>query len=60
MPYPALGSSPGTLVRERPDRNSPRKSKKAGDSPARKPGEPFVTNVTQYIQFHLLQPWMIT
>ena len=28
---------PGTFVRDRPDRNSPRKSKKAGDFPARKP-----------------------
>jgi hypothetical protein len=33
----------------------------AGDFPARKPGEPTVTNVTRtrYIQFHLLDPWMI-
>ena len=47
-------------MRHRPDRNSPRKSKKAGDFPARKPYEPSVTNVTRYIQFHLLEPWMIT
>lgn len=33
---------------------------KAGDFPARKPGEPTVTNVTRYIQFRLLEPWMIT
>jgi len=51
---------PETFVRDRPDRNSPRKSKKAGDFPARKPGEPSVTNVTRNIQFHLLSPWMIT
>jgi hypothetical protein len=51
---------PETLGRDRPDRNSPRKSKKAGDFPARKPGEPSVTNVTRKIQFHLLSPWMIT
>ncbi len=51
---------PRSAVRERPDRNSPRKSKKAGDFPARKPGEPSVANVTRYIQFHLLEPWMIT
>ena len=51
---------PGFRVRDRPDRNSPRRSKKAGDFPARKPGEPSVTNVTRYIQFHLLEPWMIT
>lgn len=52
--------APRALVRDRPDRNSPRKSKKAGDFPARKPAEPSVTNVTRYIQFHLLEPWMIT
>ena len=51
---------PGFRVRDRPDRNSPRRSKKAGDFPARKPGEPTVVNVTRYIQFHLLEPWMIT
>ena len=50
---------PGTFVRDRPDRNSPRKSKKAGDFPARKPGEPAVTRVTRKIQFHLLYPWQI-
>jgi hypothetical protein len=52
--------APGFAVRDRPERNSPRKSKKAGDFPARKPGEPSVVNVTRYIQFHLLEPWMIT
>ena len=31
---------PGSFVRDRPDRASPRKTKKAGDFPARKPGEP--------------------
>ena len=31
---------PGFRVRDRPDRNSPRKSKKACDFPARKPDEP--------------------
>ncbi len=51
---------PGTFVRDRPGRNSPRKSKKAGDFPARTPGEPSVTNVIRGIRFHLLQPWMIT
>ena len=50
---------PGSAVRDRPDRNSPRKSKKAGDFPARKPREPSVTNVTRKIQFHLLSPQMI-
>ena len=51
---------PGFAVRDRPERNSPRKTKKAGDFPARQPGEPSVTNVKRYIQFHLLEPWMIT
>ena len=32
--------APGTFVRDRPDRASPRKTKKSGDFPARKPGEP--------------------
>ena len=51
---------PGFLVRDRPDRASPRKTKKAGDFPARKPGEPSVTNVVRKIEFHLLYPWQIT
>lgn len=51
---------PGFRVRGRPSRNSPRKSKKAGDFPARKPGEPSVTNVVRKIEFHPLAPWQIT
>jgi hypothetical protein len=51
---------PGFFVRDRPDRASPRKSKKAGDFAARKPGEPSVTNVIRRIEFHLLCPWQIT
>jgi hypothetical protein len=51
---------PGFRVRSRPGRNSPRRSKKAGDFPARKPGEPSVTNVVREIEFHLLNPWQIT
>ena len=51
---------PGFAVRDRPERNSPRKSKKVGDFPARQPGEPSVTNVKRYIEFHLPEPWMIT
>ena len=51
---------PGFRVRDRPDRNSPRKSRKAGDFPARKPGEPSVTNVVREIEFHLLKPRQIT
>ena len=51
---------PDFAVRDRPDRASPRKTKKAGDFPARKPGEPSVTNVTRKIQFLLLYPWQVT
>jgi hypothetical protein len=51
---------PGFRVRDRPERNSPRRSKKAGDFPARKPGEPSVTNVVRKIEFHLLSPWQVT
>jgi hypothetical protein len=52
--------APGAFTRDRPDRASPRKTKKSGDFPARKPGEPSVTNVTRKIEFHLLSPHMIT
>jgi len=52
--------APGTFTRGRPDRASPRRTKKSGDFPARKPGEPSVTNVTRKIQFHLLSPHLIT
>jgi hypothetical protein len=51
---------PGFFVRGRPDRASPRKTKKAGDFPARKPGEPSVTRVTRRIELHLLYPWQVT
>jgi hypothetical protein len=51
---------PGFFTRDRPDRASPRKTKKAGDFPARKPGEPSVTRVTRRIEFHLLSPWQVT
>jgi len=37
----------------------PRKTKKAGDFPAREPGEPSVTDVTRRIEFHLLFPRQI-
>ena len=33
---------------------------RAGDFPARKPGEPSVTNVVRRIEFHLLYPWQVT
>ena len=52
--------APGTFTRDRPDRASPRKTKRSGDFPARKPGEPSVTNVIRKIEFHLLSPHMIT
>jgi hypothetical protein len=51
---------PGYRARDRPDRASPRTTKKAGDFPARKPGEPNVTSVTRRIQFHPLHPCQIT
>ena len=52
--------APGTFTRDRPDRASPRKTKKAGDFPARRPGEPSVTNVIRRLEFHLLSPHLIT
>ena len=51
---------PGFFVRDRPDRASPRKTKKAGDFPARKPGEPTVTAVTRRIELHLLERPQVT
>jgi hypothetical protein len=51
---------PAFFTRDRPGRASPRKTKKAGDFPARKPGEPSVTTVTRTIEFHLLCPWQLT
>ena len=51
---------PGFFTRDRPGRASPRKTKKAGGFPARKPGEPSVTKVTRTIEFHLLCPWQPT
>jgi hypothetical protein len=47
---------PDFFVRDRPDRTSPRKTKKAGDFPARRPGEPSVVNVTRRIELHCLNP----
>ena len=46
---------PGFFVRDRPDRASPRATKKAGDFPARK-DQPSVVNVTRRIQIHCLRP----
>ena len=51
---------PGFFVRRRPGRASLRKTKKAGDFPACKPGEPSATTVTRRIELHLLQPWHVT
>jgi hypothetical protein len=48
---------PAFSVRDRSDRASPRKTKKADNLPARKPGEP---SVARRIDFHLLHPWQIT
>ncbi len=46
---------PQFFVRDRPGRASPRKTKKAGDFPARKPGQPSVTHVTRRIELHCLE-----
>jgi hypothetical protein len=46
---------PGFFVRDRPNRASPRATKKAGDYPARK-DRPSVVRVTRRIQIHCLQP----
>ncbi len=51
---------PAFFTHDRPGRASPRKTRKAGDFPARKPGEPSVTKVTRTIEFHLLCPWQLT
>jgi hypothetical protein len=51
---------PGFFVRDRPDRASPRKTKKAGDFPGRKPGEPSVTAVIRRIELHLLERPLVT
>ena len=52
--------APGTFTRDRPGRASPRRTNKSGDFPARKPGEPSVTNVIRKIEFHLLSPHMVS
>lgn len=44
---------PGFFVRNRPDRASPRATKKAGDFPARK-DRPAVVRVTRRLQIHCL------
>jgi hypothetical protein len=51
---------PAFFTRDRPGRASPRTTRKAGDFPARKPGEPSVTNVTRTIGFRLLCPGRLT
>ena len=51
---------PRFAVRDRPGRASPRKTKKGGSYPARKPGEPSITSVTTRIEFHPLLPWHVT
>lgn len=47
---------PRFFVRDRPDRASPRATKKVGDFPARKEDQPSVVNVTRRIQIHCLRP----
>ena len=51
---------PAFVTHDRPGQASARKTKKAGDFPARKPGEPSVTEVTRTVEFHLLCPWQLT
>jgi len=46
---------PGFFVRYRPDRTSPRATKKAGDFPARK-DQPSVARVVRRLQIHCLRP----
>jgi hypothetical protein len=48
---------PGFFTRDRPDRASLRRTKKAGDFPARKPG---VVCLTRRIPFRQLYPWQVT
>ena len=45
---------PGFFVRDRPDRASPRATRKPGDFPARK-DQPSVVRVTRRLQIHCLQ-----
>ena len=45
---------PGFFVRDRPDRASPRATKKAGDFPARK-NQPSVVRVIRRLQIHCLR-----
>jgi hypothetical protein len=46
---------PAFFVRDRPNRASPRATKKAGDFPARK-DQPSVVRVTRRLQIHCLRP----
>jgi hypothetical protein len=46
---------PHSFVRDRPDRASPRATKKAGDFPARK-DRPTVVRVHRRLQIHCLRP----
>jgi hypothetical protein len=52
--------APACHLRDRPDRTSPRKTKKAGDFPARRPREPIVVNVTRRLELHCLNPRRFT
>jgi hypothetical protein len=51
---------PAFFTRDRPGRASPRTTRKAGGFPARKPGEPSVTEVTRTTESRLLCPWQPT
>ena len=53
--------APGAFIRDRPDRASPRKTKKIRRLPRPQArGELSVTTVIRKIEFHLLSPHMIT
>ena len=53
--FPLKILDPRFFVRTRPDRTSPRATKKAGDFPARK-DQPSVVRVTRRLQIHCLKP----
>ena len=52
--------TPAFFTHDRPAGPARARPRKAGDFPARKPGEPSVTKVTRTIEFHLLCPWQLT
>ncbi|MGH3915294.1 MAG: transposase [Pseudonocardiaceae bacterium] len=47
---------PGFFVRDHPNRASPRRTKKTGNFPTRKPHEPSIITITRHIELHSLPP----